>query len=108
MKNVMSYTQKKEAERILTQFCKVDEQGFATYEPGWNDKKIADLIGNNTTQVNIATLRKEVLGPLIDHSGGRRGSKVNLAEEAIMARLDAIEKRLSYLESNLGVQPDGQ
>lgn len=50
------------ASGLLTAHCAVDGEGFAVYEAGWDDGKIAAQISETLNASHIMRLREEAIG----------------------------------------------
>lgn len=90
------------AGQLLERVCsRVD--GRATYDPEWSDERVASTIGGTCTPVNIARVRREMIGPLIAPAGEGGGAA---SPTQLLRRIAALEDRIADIEQVL--DPDNQ
>lgn len=91
-KNTLSFSKRVEVYERLKSICKKDG-GYAVYDPGWNDARVARLLGCSDS--NIRSIREEMFGPL------HRGSSSDEVIIELLARLDGLETTVSKLEGRI-------
>lgn len=91
-KNTLSFSKRVEVYERLKTICKKDG-GYAVYAPGWNDARVARLLGCSDS--NIRSIREEMFGPL------HRGSTSDEVIVEILARLDGLEAAVSKLDGRI-------
>lgn len=81
--------------KLLEENCQTNEDGFAIYKEGYNDKIIAELIANSAcnsaTENGVARVRKEMYGSLPRNYTGRSNTS-NSELIRLQARIDEIER----------------
>lgn len=84
-----SQSQIVDAGLAIRQHCHQDDEGFAIYEHGWSDQKIADQTG--ATLSTVTSLRRTEFGALRHRGGG--GASL----EELRGRVAALEERVDAL-----------
>lgn len=76
----------------LRKHCRL-EDGFATYDKGMDDARVAEAVGPFTTKENVASMRTQIIGPM---RAVRGPSRTTLAArekaELLELRLEALEQ----------------
>jgi len=87
---------------LVRAHCKKDEYGFAVYDEGWSDGKIAGMQDFPCTEKNVQSVREALVGKV------RRANA--RSDDPVSMRLDALEKKLAEVmewASARPVQPFG-
>ncbi len=109
-RNTLSYAIKRQCEDILREHCKKDGD-YAVFDDGWDDSRVASfcatVTGQFVTKRHIKNLRSILIGKVRDYQVNKPLFFDGLANEMVIARIETLEKRVAYLESNLGVDPNG-
>jgi hypothetical protein len=90
-KIVLTLTQRIAALEQLRAVCTKTPEGLAVFQPGWDDHKVAALLGAPYNPMHIQTIRKEMIGMLYTADRPRRSPAGGSLEE----RLTTIEDYLT-------------
>jgi hypothetical protein len=84
----------------LEQVCKKGDDGYAEYQKGWDDEKVAQLV--SVPIATVRTIRQQVMG-LVRKPTFHPGTRSQLLVD-LVNRVNDITHRLEQLEDGLGVK----
>lgn len=86
----LTFPQRVAATKELEKHCTKGPDGYALYESGWDDDRVAAVLGQPYNKIHIRNIRRELLGNI------RRSSEESSPEmEAVLFRLTLIEDYLT-------------
>lgn len=94
-KNFASISQTIQISKLLEEHC-TELNGYAVYEQGWDDLRVAKEVGLDTTS-RVSGVRKEIVGPMKPTPKGGKSQRVADLERAIELltnRVDALEQMI--------------
>lgn len=95
----IGFTLKTEIYEFMKTICIKREDGFAEYQNGWSDAKVAQQCGVTTRVVH--NLRNTMFGRL----NNPRIDAKNANAEKLIVIIENLQRRAAYLEQALGVTP---
>jgi deoxyribose-phosphate aldolase len=103
-KKILSKKEVFEAGKFVETICRLDGDGFAAYDDGWSDQKVADKFG--VTLTNIQDLRRQIIGNArFKGSGGiPKTDQLSNAVGLLEARIVSMDERLSNILLDLEVR----
>ncbi len=104
--NRLQYAQKRKVEEVLRRHCKKGNDGFALYDEGFNDDRIAEIAnaelrheldGRVVTSWTVRSIRSDVLGNMRSPSEGRQSiTQLRQEIEALKNRVDILEREMRH------------
>lgn len=93
-KHALSFPQRLKLFEFLKAVCKTTPEGFARYDEGWNDARVAKDIGDPYVESQVAGVRRQMIGL-------ERRATPSTESAALEARVKDLEARLLLIEQHL-------
>lgn len=81
---------------LLNQHCSTTAEGYARYEDGWDDRRVAKEAGRPEIITSVENIRREVYGRLYVVPGSSNGHNY-----------DDLLRRIVAIEHKLGIDANG-
>jgi uncharacterized protein YoxC len=85
---------------LLKKHCMKLPDGFAKYEEGWNDKRVAETVSPSIRTLSVGTLRQDMYGKL--HTGGAENFRPNNERfEEVHTKIRDVRNTIHTFEMNI-------
>lgn len=102
-KQTLSFGERLKVFEFLKNVCKKNDDGVSSYDEGWTDVRVAEVL--KVTPTNVGSIRTQMIGPLrrAVTSGSDDVQALRERVHALEQEVGQLSGRLAHLEKELGV-----